>query len=203
MAEKAIFEKLNNVNVNEKTEKKGKLTYLSWAYAWAEIKKLYPEANYKILRFGEEQLPYQKLDDMGYMVYTEVTIGDLTHAMWLPVMDYKNTAIKNPTATDINKTIMRCLTKNLAMHGLGLGIYSGEDLPEEETANQKQQKAERAAYIDDKERGWLMSEAQRLHDEKAQEALKSMLEAFNVSSTKSIKKDDLIKATKFIEMWQG
>ena len=78
-------------------------------------------------------LPYVK-DEAGYMVFTEVTAGGVTHMMWLPVMDFKNKAMKSATMTDINKTIMRCLTKNLAMHGLGLYIYSGEDLPEEESA---------------------------------------------------------------------
>lgn len=126
-----LFNKLNSIDVNEKVEKKGKFNYLSWAWAWAEVKKLCPTATYRILRFGEENLPYQKLEDMGYMVYTEVTIDELTHLMWLPVMDFKNQAVKTPNAMDINKTIMRCLTKNLAMHGLGLYIYAGEDLPED------------------------------------------------------------------------
>ena len=122
------FEEVYAINVNDKTEKKGSLTYLSWAFAWAEFKKVYPEATYKVNEFdgtfcsGNEK--------MGYMVQTQVTAGDRTYEMWLPVMDMRNNAILQPKMTEINKTIMRCLTKNLAMFGLGLYIYAGEDLPE-------------------------------------------------------------------------
>ena len=122
------FEEVYAINVNDKTEKKGNLTYLSWAFAWAEFKKVYPEATYKVNEFdgtfcsGNEK--------MGYMVQTQVTAGDRTYEMWLPVMDMRNNAVLQPKMTEINKTIMRCLTKNLAMFGLGLYIYAGEDLPE-------------------------------------------------------------------------
>lgn len=122
------FETLYSLNVNDKTEKKNNLTYLSWAWAWAEFVKVYPEAKYDIIK-NENMMPYFK-DDSGAFCYTKVTAGGMTHEMWLPVMDYKNQTIKNPTAFDVNKTIMRCLTKNLAMFGLGLYIYAGEDLPE-------------------------------------------------------------------------
>ena len=123
------FEEVYAINVNGKTEKKGNLTYLSWAWAWAEFKKLYPEATYKVDQFnglfctGNEKL--------GYMVRTEVTAGEQTYEMWLPVMDARNKTMLNPMMFDINKTIMRCLTKNLAMFGLGLYLYAGEDLPED------------------------------------------------------------------------
>ena len=122
------FEEVYAINVNDKTEKKGNLTYLSWAFAWAEFKKIYPEAMYKINPFdgtfcsGNEK--------MGYMVQTQVTAGQNTYEMWLPVMDMRNNTVLQPKMTEINKTIMRCLTKNLAMFGLGLYIYAGEDLPE-------------------------------------------------------------------------
>lgn len=122
------FEEIYAINVNDKTEKKGNLTYLSWAFAWAEFKKVYPDATYKINEFdgtfcsGNEK--------MGYMVQTQVTAGDKTYEMWLPVMDSRNNAILQPKMTEVNKTIMRCLTKNLAMFGLGLYIYAGEDIPE-------------------------------------------------------------------------
>lgn len=147
---KSIFETLFEINVNEHIERKKDLTYLSWPYAWAEVKKKYPNANYKIHLFGEKQLPYVFDENVGYMVFTDVTINDLTHTMWLPVMDSANKTIKSTSYTyntkfkkdipveaatmfDVNKTIMRCLVKNLAMFGLGLYIYSGEDLPEIET----------------------------------------------------------------------
>ena len=147
---KSIFETLFEINVNDHIEKKKDLTYLSWPYAWAEVKKKYPNATYKIHLFGEKQLPYVFDEGVGYMVFTSVTIDNLTHTMWLPVMDSANKAMKSEgytydtrhkkdipvepaTMFDVNKTIMRCLVKNLAMFGLGLYIYSGEDLPEIET----------------------------------------------------------------------
>lgn len=124
------FEELYALNVNDKTEKKGQLTYLSWAWAWAEFKKAYPDANYKVNQFDGTFCTGN--DKLGYMVNTQVTAGEQTHEMWLPVMDARNNTILQPKMTEINKTIMRCLTKNLAMFGLGLYIYAGEDLPEDE-----------------------------------------------------------------------
>lgn len=126
------FEEVMKVNVNDKTEKKGNLTYLSWAWAWAEFKKLYPDATYEVKKF--DGLPYVHDGDTGYMVYTSVTADGMTYEMWLPVMDARNKTLMNATMFDINKTIMRCLAKNLAMFGLGLYIYAGEDLPEDEQA---------------------------------------------------------------------
>ena len=152
-----VFKKLNTINVNDKTEKKNGLTYLSWAWAWGKFKEIYPEATY-IIKKNENGQPYIYDENLGYMVFTEVTVGELKHEMWLPVMDSTNKAMKaqpyiykvkeynygkftgnyidktveSATMFDINKTIMRCLTKNLAMFGLGLYIYAGEDLPEEE-----------------------------------------------------------------------
>ena len=147
-----VFENLFKVNVNGQVEKKNGLNYLSWVFAWAEVKKRYPEATYEVKQFGENQLPYVYDENTGYMVFTTVTIKGLTHEMWLPVMDSANKAMKNKPYTydtrykkgvvveaatmfDINKTIMRCLAKNLAMFGLGLYIYAGEDLPESEAVN--------------------------------------------------------------------
>lgn len=150
-----VFETLNNSNVNGHTEEKNGLTYLSWAWAWAEVKKAYPDANYTIEKFNG--LPYVYDENTGYMVYTTVTIEGITHEMWLPVMDGANKAMKSEQYTykvkrygkeetktvaaatmfDVNKTIMRCLVKNLAMFGLGLYIYAGEDLPEIEQEQNK------------------------------------------------------------------
>lgn len=124
------FEEVYAINVNDKTEKKGKLTYLSWSYAWAEFKKVYPQATYTVDRFDGSYCTGN--EKMGYMVRTEVFADELSYEMWLPVMDNQNKAILQPKMTEVNKTIMRCLTKNLAMFGLGLYIYAGEDLPEGE-----------------------------------------------------------------------
>jgi hypothetical protein len=124
------FEEIYSLNVNDKTEKKGQLTYLSWAWAWAEFKKKYPKATYTVDKFdGTYCTGNEKL---GWMVRTEVFADELCYEMWLPIMDMRNNAILSPKMTDVNKTIMRCLTKNLAMFGLGLYIYAGEDLPEDE-----------------------------------------------------------------------
>jgi len=139
--EKTRFELASEVDVNSKTEKKGNLTYLSWAWAWVEFKKIYPEATYLIKKFGENNLPYVYDDKTGYMVFTEVITEKETLEMWLPVMDFRNKAMKeDATMFDINKTIMRCLTKNLAMFGLGLYIYAGEDLPEADSQDNREAK---------------------------------------------------------------
>lgn len=123
------FEEVYAINVNDKTEKKGNLIYLSWAWAWAEFKKIYPKAMYTVDKFDGSYCTGN--ENIGYMVRTEVFADDLTYEMWLPVMDIRNNTILKPKMTEINKTIMRCLTKNLAMFGLGLYIYAGEDLPED------------------------------------------------------------------------
>lgn len=122
------FKKLSEIDVSKWVEKKGQFTYLSWSHAWSEFVKNYPDATYEILK-NELNLPYFN-SDAGGMVYTKVTAGGLTHEMWLPIMDYKNQAKKQFDMMDVNKTVMRCLVKNLAMFGLGLYIYAGEDLPE-------------------------------------------------------------------------
>jgi len=120
---------LLKVNVNEKTEKKNGLTYLSWAWAWAEVLKIDPHATWEASEFNG--LPCAFLPDSSAMVKTFVTIKGHTKSCWLPVMDHRNKAIKNPDAFAINTAIVRCLTKTISMHGLGLYIYAGEDLPED------------------------------------------------------------------------
>ena len=140
------FQELYSLNVNQYVEKKQGLSYLSWSYAWAEFKKIYPDATYEIKK-DEQGRCYFGDELIGYMVYTSVTAGGLTYEMWLPVMDNANKSMKLNAYTystrqgeksveaismfDINKTVMRCLVKNLGMFGLGLYIYSGEDLPED------------------------------------------------------------------------
>lgn len=129
------FEEVYKRDVSKWIEKKGNLSYLSWANAWAEFKKIYPDATYEVKKF--DGVPYVHDSDTGYMVYTSVTADGLTYEMWLPVMDARNKTLMNATMFDINKTIMRCLAKNLAMFGLGLYIYAGEDLPEDEQQTSK------------------------------------------------------------------
>lgn len=161
------FNDIRLINVADKVEKKDGLTYLSWAWAWDVFKQNYPDANYTIIK-NSNGLPYFE-SEHGAMVYTTVTAGGITHEMWLPVMDGKNKAMKSQPYTyqvwdsykrqkvdksveaytmfDINKTVMRCLVKNLAMFGLGLYIYAGEDLPDPEPESDKH-----------KENGWSMKQ---------------------------------------------
>lgn len=129
--QKNYFEVLNSINVSDKTEKKNGLTYLSWAWAWGEVKKLHPDANYKI--YETETGCIYWTDGKTAWVKTGVTINNIEHIEYLPVMDYKNKSIPvdSITSFDVNKAIQRSLTKAVARHGLGLYIYSGEDLPEE------------------------------------------------------------------------
>jgi hypothetical protein len=126
-----VFKKLNAVNVNEHTEKKNGLTYLSWAWAWAEVKKIYPLATYTIYE-NKDGWNYHTDGRTGW-VKTGVTIEGLEHIEYLPIMDFKNKSIiaDNITSFDVNKAIQRSLTKAVARHGLGLYIYAGEDLPQE------------------------------------------------------------------------
>lgn len=140
----SIFESLNRINVGDHTEKKNGLTYLSWAWAWAEVKKLYPEARYTIYERETEYGPVNYFTDgRTCWVKTGVTIEGLEHIEELPVMDFKNRSIvyADVTSMDINKAIQRSLTKACARHGLGLYIYAGEDLPEGEAAAEAEKKA--------------------------------------------------------------
>lgn len=151
MAEnKNVFDVLFATNVNEHCEKKNtgsaNLTYLSWAWAWAYVKQLYPDTTYSVREWDNK--PYLFDENLGYLVETSVTIEGQTLSMRLPVMDGTNKAQKHvdytystrngdktvvaATMFDINTAIMRCLVKNLGMFGLGLYIYSGEDIPQAE-----------------------------------------------------------------------
>ena len=122
---------LLKINVSEHTEKKNGLTYLSWAWAWAEVLKLDPDATWEAVEFNG--FPASFAPDGSALVKTIVTIKGKAKSCWLPVMNHRNQAIKNPDAFNINTAIVRCLTKCISMHGLGLYIYAGEDLPEEDT----------------------------------------------------------------------
>lgn len=135
MSEKNYFQVLNDINVNGKTEKKNGLTYLSWAWAWGEVKKLHPDATYTIYE-SESGWNYHT-DGRTAWVKTGVTVNGIEHIEYLPVMDHRNRSIPldNINSFDVNKTIQRSLTKAVARHGLGLYIYAGEDLPEGDTTD--------------------------------------------------------------------
>lgn len=154
-----MFNKLYQIDVKDVVEKRNRLTYLSWSWAWAEVSKVSEQVDYEVYRDETTKQPYIYDPNLGYMVFTAITINGVKREMWLPVMDGANNAMKNvpytyqvkeyvdkkptgkmidktvnaATMFDINKAIMRCLVKNLAMFGLGLYIYSGEDMPEDVT----------------------------------------------------------------------
>lgn len=128
------FEQLNGIDCNAMTEKKNGLTYLAWANAWKELKKIYPKSYYTVY---QNELEWNYFTDGRYCwVKTGVTVVtdeyEIEHIEYLPVMDYKNKSIPVDIVTsfDVNKAIQRSLTKAVARHGLGLYIYAGEDLPD-------------------------------------------------------------------------
>ena len=148
-----LFKRLSDVEVTAFLEEKNSKTYLSWAHAWRILMEHVTDASYEIKKFknaADQEVPYMYIDGMGYIVYTEVTVEGLSREMWLPVMDANNEAMLNAPRTvtykgkdgkpyekvikaadifDINTTIMRCLVKNIAMFGLGIRVYTGEDTP--------------------------------------------------------------------------
>lgn len=128
---KNYFEKLNEIDVSKKVEKKNGLSYLSWAWAWAELKKIYPTANYKV--YEREDGTIYWTDGKTCWVKTGVTVDGIEHIEYLPIMDYRNQSITidKITSFNVNSSIQRSLTKAVARHGLGLYIYAGEDLPED------------------------------------------------------------------------
>lgn len=161
-----MFEALSALNLNEFVEKRNDLTYLPWSNAFDVLRSVYPSATYKVIR-NSNGLPYFADPNTGIMVFTEVTIDGITSECFLPVMDFKNQAMKlepytyqawnsfkkcneeksvaAATMFDINKTIWRCLVKNIAIAtGIGLYIFKGEDVPEksnEDTATKQQKKS--------------------------------------------------------------
>lgn len=132
---KSVWETLSAINVNENIEKKNGFSYLSWSWAWATLMDHYPDAEFY---FENQSGEFGDLNNDGVIRYPDgtaevrcvLTVDATTHTMWLPVMDYKNQAIKNPNARDINDAKMRCLVKAMSLFGLGLYIYAGEDLPD-------------------------------------------------------------------------
>lgn len=161
------FNLLNTVNVNEHTEKKNGLTYLSWAWAWAEVKKKFPDANYTIYEDPNGVIYWT--DGRTCWVKTGVTILGIEHIEYLPVMDFKNKSIplENITSFEVNKAIQRSLTKACARHGLGLYIYAGEDLPAE----------------DEEEKARLEEEAKKPIDEQQVRTISGMIEESGASGS--------------------
>ncbi|MBQ6679501.1 MAG: DUF1071 domain-containing protein [Lachnospiraceae bacterium] len=216
-----VFEVLSAINVNDHVEERNGFKYLSWPWAWAEVKKRYPDAQFEVYK-NKDDLPYAFDPKTGYMVYTKVTIDGLTHEMWLPVMDSANKAmtdepytyrVKNNNfkyakkdsngvwrdkygneqaeylektcekalSTDINKAVMRCLTKNIAMFGLGLYLYAGTDLPESE----EKDGAEKSKTITEEQHNAFLELIRDSYDNGAarNNAYKSILSEFGLTPT--------------------
>ena len=133
-AKKSVFEMLNEINVSDRIEKKGRLNYLSWAWAWGELKKRFPDASSRVYEREDGRIYWD--DGKTCWVKCSVTVQGQEITEYLPIMDSRNTSIplENVTSMDVNKTIQRCITKAIGRHGLGLYIYQGADLPEDTEA---------------------------------------------------------------------
>jgi Protein of unknown function (DUF1071). len=159
MQESTVFKTLNAINCNEHTEKKGQLTYLSWAWAWQMVKSHFPSAQYTIYESPEGWNYFT--DGKTAWVKTGVSIEGIEHIEYLPVMDARNQSIplESIRSTDVNKSIQRSLTKACARHGLGLYIYAGEDLPDGQQTTQYPQ-AQQVSSAQPRQQGWRQARSQ-------------------------------------------
>lgn len=195
------FNDLYAVNVNGHTEKKNGLTYLSWAWAWGEIKKKHPDATYTVYE-NAEGWNYHT-DGRTCWVKTGVTVNGIEHIEYLPVMDYKNKSIstENVTSFDVNKAIQRSLTKACARHGLGLYIYAGEDLPEEE-ANEKQDTSRNIKNIAVKGVISELAKARGKSDGEILNALMGQISKPEGTTIESLEYDELMDAMRILNDWR-
>ncbi|OUW96282.1 MAG: hypothetical protein CBD97_01690 [Pelagibacteraceae bacterium TMED237] len=143
------FTELDKVNVTEEMEKKGQFNYLSWAYAVRELKKRHPETTWEVHEFGENKTPFIATE-CGYFVKVTVTVEGVPATQVHPVLDNRNKTIEKPNAFQINTSIQRCLAKAIALHGLGIHIFAGEDLPSDFTLTDDQSKEFISALRDNK-----------------------------------------------------
>ncbi|PFR78371.1 hypothetical protein CN936_22975 [Bacillus cereus] len=152
---KNYFAELAVIDVSKHVEKKGRFSYLSWSWAVDQLLKKYPDATWQVVRF--DGLPYMKTE-VGYFVEVEVTVNNITRSQIHPVLDNYNKPIAKPTSFQINTSIQRCLAKAIALHGLGLYIYSGEDIPHDDEPKQaakqldnvlKQEQARQAEVVNE------------------------------------------------------
>ena len=142
----SVYGKLSAISVRDKIERKGNLDYLSWANAWATLKGIYPDAQRKVYESDHTGLNYFT-DGVTAYVKVGIVVGGIEHIDYLPVMDFKNNSIPlaKLTSTDVTKAIQRSTAKAIAMHGLGLSLWTGEDLPEMVTESPKKAAAEKAS----------------------------------------------------------
>lgn len=135
------FEQLYKVDVSGHVEKKNGFSYVSWPFAVAELRKRHPDARWEVVRFDGK--PYMQTE-CGYFVEVAVTVDGVTLSQIHPVLDHRNKPIQQPSAFDINTSIQRCLVKAIALHGLGLYVYAGEDLPPDVKAEAERSPLDRA-----------------------------------------------------------
>jgi len=170
-----LFETLNKINVNDHIEKKGKFSYLSWPYAVAELRKHAPDATWETVKFDGK--PYCQTD-AGCFVEVAVTVNGITLSQIHPVLDVYNKTVKSPDAFQINTSIQRCLVKAIALHGLGLYIYAGEDLPDTEPEQKSEKIDTRTAPLPKPE-----FTAERMA--MIEQATSSAIDAYNAGDIKS------------------
>ena len=166
-----VFETLNKIDVSKYTEKKGKFNYLSWSYAVRELLKVCPTATWDLHTFknlhGTDQ-PYMK-NGTGSYVQVSVDVEGVVRTQIHPVLDHRNQTINEPNAFEINTSIQRCLAKAIALHGLGLYIFAGEDLPEPDALTQTQ--------IDD-----MKAKAENIADKKVMQGVTDAIASGQVNS---------------------
>ena len=202
---KSVFETLNAINVNDKTEKKNGLTYLSWAWAWGEVKKKYPDTNYTI---------YERVTDYGPVNYftdgktcwvkTGVTVDGIEYIEELPEMDFKNQSIRleKVTSFDVNKAIQRSLTKALARHGLGLYIYAGEDLPEDEKTDENNDDSNKKESAKPKKKAEVLateSQLKMIHELGNEERIEGLKKHYKVNELSELTIDQASQAIKILK----
>lgn len=195
----SVFKKLYETNVNEHIEKKGNFSYLSWPYAIAQLRLADPTATWEVKRFADD-LPYQKTD-LGVFVEVSVTVQGITLSQIHPVLDAKNRPLMEPSAFDINTSIQRCLVKAVALHGLGLYIYAGEDLPQAENNGEVTKplvsvKSTRSdvALLTDKQLGYINKLVAETKTDVPQ-----LLTFFNFESLESIPKSEVNRVIRVLE----
>lgn len=198
------FRELFDINCNNHVEKKNGLTYLSWAYAWAEVKKLFPDATYTIYENAEGWNYFT--DGKTCWVKTGVTVKGIEHIEYLPVMDFRNKSIEldKVTSFDVNKTIQRSLTKACARHGLGLYIYAGEDLPESDPKAQeaKAEEAKAEAHYEDVKKQKINATKVKVLEGKANESKISVEFVASLYNHKSLNEVTESEFDYYIKHWK-
>ena len=202
---KSVFETLNAINVNDKTEEKNGLTYLSWAWAWGEVKKKYPDTNYIIYERDTDYGPVNYFTDGNTCwVKTGVIVDGIEYIDELPVMDFKNQSIRleKVTSFDVNKTIQRSLTKALARHGLGLYIYAGEDLPEDEKEENNNEKPKKKKSAKPQKKAEVMateSQLKMINELGNEERIEGLKKHYKVNELSELTIDQASQAIKILK----